>query len=156
VVSPVTAFDLRRRFGSKIAALVLAVSEDRGIGGYAERKVALSDQAVSAGDEALALFAADKISKARELRLKRPKLTLRVAGDRRRRLAYYRRSLRLLRERLPGSPLVEQLGYELAQVSRWPFASPPAASREAGGALASSVGRRRTITRRFVRPAGRS
>jgi (p)ppGpp synthase/HD superfamily hydrolase len=119
--TPVTAFDLRRRFGSKIAALVLAVSEDKRIADYAQRKAALCDRAAAGGDEALTLFAADKVSKARELRLKRPRFAPRAARDRRRRLAHYRSALRLLTERLPGSPFVEQLDFELAEVSRWPL-----------------------------------
>ena len=111
--TPATGFDLRRRFGSTIAALVLAVSEDEHIAGYAERKGALRHQVAEAGEEALMLFAADKISKARELRMEvgRPGRTRRSS---KRRLAYYRRCLELLQERLPESPLVDQLDAELA------------------------------------------
>jgi (p)ppGpp synthase/HD superfamily hydrolase len=116
--TPATAFDLRRRFGSEIAALVMAVSEDARIHGYGARKAALRDQVASAGEEALTLFAADKISKARELRHKPPTFAIRERRDRRRRLLHYRRSLTLLRERLPDSPLVEQLGAELVELSR--------------------------------------
>jgi (p)ppGpp synthase/HD superfamily hydrolase len=115
--TPATAFDLRRRFGSKIAALVVAVSEDEHIHRYAARKAALREQLASAGDDALMLFAADKISKVRELRDPPPRFALRARKDRRRRLAHYRRSLTLLRERLPDSPLVQQLGVELAELS---------------------------------------
>jgi (p)ppGpp synthase/HD superfamily hydrolase len=115
--TPATAFDLRRRFGSRIAGLVVAVSEDEHIHRYAARKAALREQLASAGDEALMLFAADKISKARELRGTPPPFAVRARKDRRRRLAHYRRSLTLLRERLPDSPLVKQLGTELAELS---------------------------------------
>jgi (p)ppGpp synthase/HD superfamily hydrolase len=111
--TPATAFDLRRRFGSKVASLVLAVSEDEGIGSYAARKAALRDRVADAGEEALMLFAADKISKARELRLAPPRGAGRPQKDRSRRLARYRQSLALLREQLPDSPLVEELGNEL-------------------------------------------
>jgi hypothetical protein len=38
---PAVAFDLRARFGSRVAALVVAVSEDRHIAGYRARKAAL-------------------------------------------------------------------------------------------------------------------
>jgi (p)ppGpp synthase/HD superfamily hydrolase len=131
--TPATAFDLRRRFGSRIAALVVAVSEDQGIAGYAERKAALRDRAAAAGDEALTLFAADKISKARELRLTRPRFAPRAIRDRRRRLAHYRRSLTLLRERLPDSPLVERFAAELAELPRWSFTYARAESAEPGG-----------------------
>jgi (p)ppGpp synthase/HD superfamily hydrolase len=116
--TPATAFDLRRRFGTEIAALVVAVSEDARIHRYAARKAALRDQVASAGEEALMLFAADKISKARELRRKPAKLAIRERRDRRRRLLHYRRSLTLLRRRLPDSPLVEQLARELVELSR--------------------------------------
>src|SRR5262249_38324825 len=111
--TPATAFDLRRRFGTEIAALVVAVSEDTRIHRYAARKAALRDQVASAGEEALLRFAADKISKARELGHEPPRFGIREWRNRRRRLLHYRRSLTLLRQRLPDSPLVEQLGAEL-------------------------------------------
>lgn len=62
------AADLRSRFGSAIATLVLAVSEDPRIRRYQARKDALRKQVAAAGHDALMAFAADKISKARELR----------------------------------------------------------------------------------------
>ena len=130
--TPTTEFDLRRHFGSKIAALVLAVSEDKQVRGYAHRKAALRDQVAAAGDEALMLFAADKISKARELQLKSPKGAVRARRDRRPRVSHYRRSLTLLRERLPDSPLVEQLGAELAERSPSVFDHPRAAAEVRG------------------------
>jgi (p)ppGpp synthase/HD superfamily hydrolase len=105
----VTASDLRKRFGNKIATLVLAVSEDERIAGYAARKAALRDQVAKAGDEALMLFVADKISKARELRCEGAG----VHRSRRRRLAHYQRCIALLQEHLPESPLVAQLRAEL-------------------------------------------
>jgi (p)ppGpp synthase/HD superfamily hydrolase len=113
--TPATAFDLRRRFGSEIAGLVLAVTEDERIRRYAKRKAALRNQAAAAGQEALMLFAADKISKVHELRPACPsRLALRARRDRRRRLEHLRRSLELLTERLPASPLVDRLAVELA------------------------------------------
>jgi (p)ppGpp synthase/HD superfamily hydrolase len=110
--TPATALDLRRRFGSRIATLVLAVTEDEHIPRYAARKAALRDQVAHAGEEALMLFAADKVSKMRELH--------QAAGEtrsRKRRLNHYQRCLTLLQERLPESPLVAQLNAELAAVS---------------------------------------
>jgi hypothetical protein len=47
---------------------VLAVSDDDRIMGYRERKAALRRQVADAGEDALALFAADKVSKLRERR----------------------------------------------------------------------------------------
>ena len=112
--TPATVFDLRRRFGSMIASLVLAVSEDERIAGYNERKRALRQKVADAGEEALTLFAADKVSKTRELRLQPVPLWGRARRSRTRRLAHYERCLVLLQERLPASPLVAQLQAELA------------------------------------------
>jgi hypothetical protein len=127
--TPASAADLRRRFGSRVASLVSAVSEDERIASYAERKAALRAQVAAAGEEALMLFAADKLSKARELRLK----PLSGAGisksARRRRLAHYERSLTLLNEQLPSSPLVKQLADELSELSRASAADPCASAR---------------------------
>ena len=63
-----SASDLRERFGHWMSGLVLAVSDDDRITGYANRKAALRQQVSGAGEEALSLFAADKLSKLRELR----------------------------------------------------------------------------------------
>ena len=103
----VSAADLRRRFGRRIAGLVLAVSDDDQIAGYAKRKAALRQQVADAGDEALTLFAADKLSKQRELR-----------RENARRLKHYRRSLALLEERIPESSLVRELRDELDALLR--------------------------------------
>jgi (p)ppGpp synthase/HD superfamily hydrolase len=100
--------ELRERFGTRVADLVLAVSEDKRIRPYQQRKAALCDQAARAGEDALTVFAADKVSKARELRL-HPE----AARHARRRLGYYRDCLHLLEERLPDSPLLRELDAEL-------------------------------------------
>jgi hypothetical protein len=123
-----SAAELHGRFGAVVASLVLAVTEDERIAGYRARKAALREQVSCAGDEALTLFAADKVSKARELRLEsRPRLEpmprppspdwAAASMLRRRRMAHYQRCLELLDERLGGSPLVGLLRTEL-QVAR--------------------------------------
>ena len=115
----VDAADLEARFGPQITRLVLAVSDDDRIPGYGTRKAALRRQVAGAGPEALALFAADKLSKLRELRreteldydgsaARGPVRALRA-----RRVRHYQRSLALLEERLPESPLVRDLRDEL-------------------------------------------
>ena len=116
--TPATPSYLRARYGRRITALVLAVSEDKHLAGYAARKAALRKQVADAGDEALMLFAADKISRVRELRLEAarahssPERAARGPA-RKRRLAHYQRCLALLQERLPDSPLVRQLEVEV-------------------------------------------
>src|SRR4051812_19254839 len=59
--------ELEQAFGAEVAMLVAAVSDDPSITDKAERKAALRDQVAHAGEEAAAIFAADKVSKAREL-----------------------------------------------------------------------------------------
>lgn len=105
-----TSADLSERFGERVADLVGAVTEDESIRGYARRKAALREQVAQAGPEALMLFAADKLSKVRELRLG----PTTPAPLRRRRLRHYRHCLGLLEDRLPACPLVGELKAELS------------------------------------------
>jgi (p)ppGpp synthase/HD superfamily hydrolase len=121
------ASDIYARFGRRIGDIVCAVSDDPGIAGYARRKAALREQVANAGEDALTVFAADKLSKVRELR---------VADDsgiktRARKLRHYRRSLEMLQEGIPGSPLVAALAAELETLSD--ARKVPAYSREDGG-----------------------
>jgi len=114
----VSVAELRASFGSPVANLVSAVSEDERIAGYTQRKAALRQQAAAAGPEALMVFAADKVSKVRELRAA---ISMAEPGHERvekslvrpRRLAHYRHCLGMLEERLGDSPLVELLRIEL-------------------------------------------
>jgi (p)ppGpp synthase/HD superfamily hydrolase len=115
----VSAAELTQRFGSQISELVRAVSDDDQIAGYAARKAALRRQVERSGDEALTLFAADKLSKLRELRRdsQRDRVEESTSGPvrdlRARRLRHYQRSLALLQKRLPNSVLVRDLRAEL-------------------------------------------
>jgi hypothetical protein len=133
--TPASAPDLRKRFGSRVATLVLAVSEDECIAGYAARKAALRRKVAHAGDEALMLFAANKISKTRELGIDRraDHASLGHLAHRRqprkRRLEHYQRCLTLLQEHLPDSPLVAQLDAELKKLSAYRVASPSGLER---------------------------
>jgi (p)ppGpp synthase/HD superfamily hydrolase len=116
--------ELHERFGPQIAELVLAVSEDRRLATYASRKAALRRQVSSAGDEALTLFAADKLAKlrelGRELALTSDQRSRRVErrDPRARRLRHYQHCVALVEERLPRSPFVRKLRRELQTVLR--------------------------------------
>lgn len=120
----VSASELRTRFGRRITRLVLVVSDDDKIASYAKRKSALRQQVADAGDEALTLFAADKLSKLRELRRENAVdsrdggAPVRVRALRARRLKHYQRCLALLEERIPGSSLVRDLHDELGALTR--------------------------------------
>jgi len=134
--TPTRASDVRRRFGVRVTRLVLAVTEDERIASYTRRKAALRRQVAAAGEEALMLLAADKVSKARELRIEGERGS--AAGDVRRRhmrLAHYERCLQLLQQRLPASPLVGQLRTELEIVR-----SQPQPSRVPGEGPLSGLG----------------
>ncbi len=104
--------ELELRFGPEVAALVTSLSDDPSIHDDARRKAALRRQIEGAGAEAAAIFAADKVSKVRELRMR-----VRPDGptdDDQVKLDHYRRSLLLLDRLLPCHPLVAALRRELA------------------------------------------
>jgi HD domain-containing protein len=116
-----TAEDLRLRFGPRITRLVLAVTDDERITRYGARKAALRAQVAREGEEALALFAADKLSKVRELRREASRAPATPGAGRQlrvRRLNHYRRSLAVLEERLPTNALVIALRDELGALLR--------------------------------------
>jgi (p)ppGpp synthase/HD superfamily hydrolase len=101
--------DLERRFGAEVARLVDAVTDDPSIDDYGKRKAALRDQVVRAGECAAAVFAADKISKARELGDRRGRFSRHDKA----RIEHYEASLQMLERTLPGRGLVDRLRVEL-------------------------------------------
>lgn len=103
--------DLERRFGPGVAELVAAVTDDPSIEDHAERKAALREQVAHAGECAAAVFAADKVSKVRELRMRASHG--RFQRNDQSRIEHYRASLGLLDELMPRHPLVDQLRTEL-------------------------------------------
>jgi (p)ppGpp synthase/HD superfamily hydrolase len=109
-----TEDELRGRFGARVAGLVSSLSDDAAIEDYAERKAGLRAQVEAAGPEAAAIYAADKVAKARELRatLTRTPEDGESAAIRRR-LEHYEESLAMLDRALPGHALVQQLRFEL-------------------------------------------
>lgn len=108
-----SVYDIYARFGRHVGDIVCAVSHDPVIPGYARRKTALRNQVANAGEDALTVFAADKLSKVRELRLDESSHT----KVRSRTLRHYRLSLAMLQERLPDSSLVSALATELSALS---------------------------------------
>ena len=118
----ISATELRTQFGSPIANLVCTVSEDGTIKGYGRRKAALRGQVAVAGPEVLMVFAADKVSKVRELRA-----AISIASRRHERfdeslipplrLAHFRHCLGMLEERLGDASLVQLLRNELVGLS---------------------------------------
>jgi (p)ppGpp synthase/HD superfamily hydrolase len=103
--------ELEERFGPQVADLVASLTDDPSIEDKAERRAALRKQVAEAGPEAATVFAADKISKSRELGLKAERGDL--TDDDRAKIEHYVRSLEMLGEAIPGHPLVERLRGEL-------------------------------------------
>jgi HD domain len=127
--------EIRERFGEEVAGLVAAVTEDAEIEDPAERKAALRRQVAEAGPDASSIYAADKVTKVRELR---GRLTLDPElldgdPDERLRLDHYRESLLMLEEMTPDHPQVRQLRFELEALRGLPPA-PGGLSPEPGGA----------------------
>ena len=91
-----------------------AVSDDPSIEDDAERKAALREQVARSGGCAAVVFAADKVSKARELRMRTGRGRFQRGDDAK--IEHYRASLDMLDELMPGHPLVDQLREELAAV----------------------------------------
>jgi (p)ppGpp synthase/HD superfamily hydrolase len=119
------AAEICRRFGTRTATLVAAVTEDEHVDGYATRKAALRRQAEAAGPDALMVFAADKVSKVRELSVERPGSEAETQSrTRQRRLTHYRHCLEMLERHLAESPLVRQLRAELEARAAVPVRHP--------------------------------
>jgi (p)ppGpp synthase/HD superfamily hydrolase len=113
------AGELEDRFGPQVAALVRAVSEDDTIEESEARKSALREQVAGGPLGAAAIFAADKVSKVRELR---SRLSCGLPADQAEdKLDHYRASLATVERRLgPRHPLVEQLRVELELLDMLP------------------------------------
>jgi (p)ppGpp synthase/HD superfamily hydrolase len=106
--------DVGARFGERVAAIVNAVSEDDSIEDYGERKAALRARACAAGVEARAVYTADKIAKARELRSQAARDPSVLTDPQNvRKLEHYEASLDELRAAAEDHPMVDQLEFEL-------------------------------------------
>ena len=122
--------DLETRFGSDVAELVAAVSDDPSIADVEARKRKLRERVAHLGGYALAVYAADKISKVREIRL--ALATGVTPAKLQGRLDRHRASLAMLEEAIPGSRLVETLRFEIEALAELP----PAAQAASGTAIA--------------------
>jgi hypothetical protein len=116
----VTGDELRERFGADVAELVLSVSEPPGGGSYAERKARLRDAVGEASADAAAVFAADKVAKAREFRLGLVSRYAPSPAIDAEKLEHYWACLALLERRLGHQPLVRQLRFELEALALMP------------------------------------
>ena len=110
--------DLEQRFGPEVAGLVAAVSDDPSITGDAERKAALRAQVAQAGEQAVAVFAADKVSKARELRIRTGHGRFERKDEVK--IEHYEASREMLEELMPQNELLARLRDELEALHALP------------------------------------
>jgi hypothetical protein len=110
--------EIEARFGPQVAELVDTLSDDPSIGDEDRRREDLRERVRVAGGYAPAIFAADKVSKVRELR------ALLAGGpptaETEAKLRHYRASLEMLEEVMPEARLVEQLRFELEALEQIP------------------------------------
>jgi (p)ppGpp synthase/HD superfamily hydrolase len=125
-----TPQELERRFGPEVARLVCAVSEPDAEGPYAQRKARLR-ASVGAGDHGvLVVYAADKVAKARELRMTLARdWSAAASPETAEKLDHYWASLEMLEQLLRDDPLVAQLRFELEALATLPPGIPAAAQR---------------------------
>ncbi len=124
----VTPEEIRRRFGDRIADLVIALTEDPSIEPFAARKAALTAQIAAEGPAAAAISAADKVAKVRELRTRIARARGRGEADPddgERKLGHYLASLESLEAQIPDHPLVRQLRFELETLDALPPGDEP-------------------------------
>lgn len=126
--------EIRGEFGVHIAGLVASLTEDETIAGSVERKAALRAQVKAAGPEVGTVFAADKLSKVRELRVRLGnlrRLDEPLPSEMEEQLDHYVASLRMLEELIPEEPIVRQLRFELEALRILPPGEPRATSASA-------------------------
>jgi len=98
--------DIADEFGSRVAGLVGAMTEDASIDDYRERKEEARCRARDSGRDAALLFVADKLSNVRRMRRgqKEPE---------QRKLDHYAATLQTMRDAYPDLPLLPELDEEL-------------------------------------------
>lgn len=115
--------DLEVRFGAEVAALVAALTEDSRIEPFEQRKAALREQIAAFGSDAIAVDAADKVAKVRELRAqagRQPELLVGEEQPAGQRLEHYVESLQMLEQANSEHPMVRQLRFELEALRAQP------------------------------------
>jgi len=112
--------ELREKFGEEVAGMVGALTDDESIESYRERKAQHRERVGVAGSEALAIYAADKLTNSVALRAayaeegesvrEEFKVPLEL------KLEVWEADLELLREKAPELPFLEELEAELSRL----------------------------------------
>jgi (p)ppGpp synthase/HD superfamily hydrolase len=116
-----TEAQIASRLDGRVIDLVRTLTNDDRIRDERERKASLRDQVAAAGPDAAFVFAADKLSKVRELRVRLSRYPDAAdSPDSGIKLEHYRESVIMLAEALGHHPLVEQLSFELEALESLP------------------------------------
>ena len=113
-----TVEGLEARFGPEVAGLVAAVSDDPSVADEDERKDELRERVRRAGGYAAVVYAADKVSKVREIRTTLSAGVPREAVESK--LRRHRESLLMLEAEMLGGRMVELLRVELDALGELP------------------------------------
>lgn len=129
--SEVSVEDIAKRFGQQVADLVAALTEDESIEPFERRKDEHRRQVEAAGGDALAIYAADKLSNIRVLRRALAKEGESAGEEFEAPLdvkeGVWAKDLGMLRRRAPGLPFVDDLAEELTKLRETRATSIPAA-----------------------------
>ena len=116
----VSVEELADRFGQEISQLVATLSEDESVEPYERRKGEHRDRVAAEGGDALAIYAADKLSNVRVLRRAYESLGEAAGDDLKAPLdakeAVWAADLEMLRRECPDLPFVDELARELAEL----------------------------------------
>jgi (p)ppGpp synthase/HD superfamily hydrolase len=110
--------ELEGRFGREVADLVAAVSDDPSIDDEEARKAEVLERVRKAGGDALAVYAADKVSRVREARYLLTQSS--TQDEAQAKLRRHHKSLLMLEQELPGNRLVRLLEWELESLEAFP------------------------------------
>jgi (p)ppGpp synthase/HD superfamily hydrolase len=112
---------IEERLDRRVMGLVRTLTDDERIEDERERKAALRERVAAGGRDAAFVFAADKLSKVRELRARLSRDPEAAdAPEAAVKLEHYRASVGMLRGLLGCHPLVEQLTFELEALESLP------------------------------------
>jgi guanosine-3',5'-bis(diphosphate) 3'-pyrophosphohydrolase len=116
--SEVTVAELRERFGEPVAGLVESLSDDESISDWRTRKAEHRGRVEDGGAEALAIYAADKLTNVKALRGAYAEQGEAVAEELKVPLEFkieaWQADLEMLRERSPELPFLDELESELS------------------------------------------
>ncbi|HEX5608781.1 MAG TPA: HD domain-containing protein [Solirubrobacterales bacterium] len=115
--SETTLEEIREQFGDTVAGMVGALSDDESIESYEQRKAEHRERVAAAGEQTLAIYAADKLTNVSTLRSTHAEQGASVAEEFKvpleLKLEIWEADLALLREKAPDLPFLDELEAEL-------------------------------------------